>query len=88
MVKAAEPKLRLLRIAWMQIYNTDGQLVASGSDGLWSGSILNPVEYDENGNSFFYQVWTGTGTNGTADGPLGEFPASIGPGDRGTLPGR
>ncbi len=60
--------------AAVPIYNTAGQLVASGSAGLWSGSILNPVEYDENGNSFFYQVWTGTGTNGTADGPLGEFP--------------
>ena len=31
------------------LYNTHGQLVATNSADLWDGSILNPIQYDEQG---------------------------------------
>ena len=60
------------------IYNTAGQLIATGSS-LWSGSIQNPVGYNQfgiaigppSGDLF---VWTGTLPGGTvSEDPVGVF---------------
>ena len=54
--------------ASVPIYNTAGQLVASGSSELWSGNLQSPVEYDQNGNLVAdTSVWTGTDTGGASD---------------------
>jgi hypothetical protein len=51
--------------ASVPIYNTAGQLVASNSLQLWSGSLVNPIAYDQFGtgpeNAYPY---TGTGSTG------------------------
>ncbi len=59
--------------ASVPIYNTNGQLVASGSSNLWTSSLVNPIDYDENGNlvSNTY-VWTGGGET-AYNGGLGDF---------------
>jgi autotransporter-associated beta strand protein len=46
------------------IYNTQGQLVASGYAQLWSGNPANFVSYDQFGNAYHYGLWTGTQPNG------------------------
>ena len=58
--------------AGVPIYNTQGQLVATGS-GLWSGQLQNPIEYDPTGGYEGGVVWTGSKSDGTAniDGDLG-----------------
>ena len=53
------------------IFNTAGELVASGSSQLWSGTeILNPIKYDQDGASIYgrlsWWVWTGTDSYGLA----------------------
>ena len=56
------------------LYNTHGDLIASSAAQLWSGSIDNPVLYDETGTAVTSYppenrsdvVWTGTRPNGTA----------------------
>jgi hypothetical protein len=59
--------------ASIPIYNTIGQLVATGSSGLWGGELLqNPIDYDQYGNSMSGAEWqaciyTGTNIDGTAD---------------------
>ena len=55
------------------VYNTQGQLVANAATPLYnvSGTILNPISYDQFGNSDISYVWTGTYYDGTPDNPLG-----------------
>ncbi len=66
------------------VYLADGTLVTSSttSTGLWSGSLLNPVDEDLSDRLITHQgTWTGTGTNGSVyyqspiypAGPLGDF---------------
>jgi uncharacterized repeat protein (TIGR03803 family) len=64
--------------ATVPIYNTAGQLVASGSSQLWLSVFANPIGFDEFGNpSSASKAWTGTG-HGLAMYPLGEFPLEPG----------
>ena len=48
------------------LYNTRGDLIATGEADLWDGAIANPVGYDEFGGEVVEdaQVWTGTNTLG------------------------
>ncbi len=57
------------------IYNTGGQLVASDSASLWSGAIDSPIIYNQDGllAPAAQPVWTGSSSDGTPLGPLGEF---------------
>jgi hypothetical protein len=63
------------------IYNTAGLLVAddatTSSGGLFSGSVLTPIDYDENGALNPVFTFTGTDANGVASY------APLGPGDYG-----
>jgi len=49
------------------IYNTNGDLIATGEADLWDGSIANPVGYDEFGNAVAEgtKVWSGTTGSGS-----------------------
>ena len=61
------------------VYLADGTLVTTSttSTGLWSGSLLNPINEDLSGmgvNTGSTGLWTGTNTNGSASAnPLGNF---------------
>lgn len=46
------------------IYNTAGQLVASGASAFWSASHSAPIEYDQQGALVQSIVWTGTSPAG------------------------
>jgi hypothetical protein len=46
------------------VYTLDGTEVASG--GLYGGSLLAPIDIDQNGNTLSGIVWTGSNTSGTA----------------------
>ncbi len=51
------------------VYLADGTLVTTSttSTGLWSGSLLNPIDEDLSGGIINQQgTWTGTNTNGSA----------------------
>ncbi len=51
----------------MPVYNTQGIEVASGATGLYSGSILNAVAYDQFGTASSAPfVWTGSDASGAA----------------------
>ena len=67
------------------VYNTAGQLVANATTPLYSvsGTILNPIGYDQFGNAQNSYVWTGSGYDGTPDDPLGGQPYSYGQPDLG-----
>jgi len=54
--------------SYLPVYNTQGILVSSNaSGGLYSGSILQPVAYDQYGNSSGgVFVWTGSNKTGEA----------------------
>ncbi len=50
------------------VYNTAGIEVASSS--IYSGNLLNPVLYDQNGNQdLTTSAWTGSSPNGTPFSP-------------------
>ena len=49
----------------LPIYNTLGQLVATGT-GLWSGALVNPIDGDQYGNPIEADVWTGSTSAGYA----------------------
>jgi hypothetical protein len=54
------------------IYDLNGDLIAAdattGTNGLFSGSLLQPISYDEiNASPENYYVWTGTTTAGAED---------------------
>ncbi len=61
--------------ASVPIYNTNGQLVATGSTALWSDDLQNPVDYDQSGQlAASSYVWSGSNDSGTAGTlPLGEL---------------
>jgi hypothetical protein len=51
------------------IYNTNGQLIASGKTDLWDGTVQNYINFDQYGNqatSSNRYPWTGTLWNGHA----------------------
>ncbi len=52
------------------VFNTNNQLVAKDADALWSGQLVNPIDFDENSDLVpsGTQVWTGTNVNGTPSG--------------------
>ncbi len=41
-------------------YNTQGMLVATSNADLWDGTLVNPIEFDEQGTSYPANIWTGT----------------------------
>jgi hypothetical protein len=61
------------------VYLADGTLVTTSttSTGLWSGSLLNPIDETISGmgiHSGSTGTWTGTNTNGSvSSNPLGDF---------------
>jgi len=59
------------------VYLVDGTLVTTSttSTGLWSGSLLDPIDEDITGTLHRNLVtWTGTNTNGSSSShPLGDF---------------
>jgi len=59
--------------AMAPVYLADGTLVTSSttSAGLWSGSLLHPIDHDLTGARPGDEVWTGTDQHGSAQDPLG-----------------
>jgi len=43
-----------------EVYDNDGNLVASDADDLWDGSIANAIDTDPNGEAIAARVWTGS----------------------------
>jgi hypothetical protein len=68
------------------VYLVDGTLVTTSttSSGLWSGSLLNPIDEDISGASMKnLAIYTGTTASGVASGdPLGNF-SNVTEGDSG-----
>lgn len=67
--KAAKDRLTHATIPYVRI---DGFIVANGWNDLVDGSLQNPINRDENGNTEPYQdywvTWTGTSISGTGSG--------------------
>lgn len=74
----------------LPVYNTRGELVASPATGLYTTTLLNPISFDQYGNSngleglddganVASQVWTGSTAAGTkaAGAYLGYLPVTI-----------
>ncbi len=62
---------------WGTLKNLNGDTVSStGFSGLWSGSLENPVGFDQNGIAMTGQAWTATNTSGGRD--PGSFANAIG----------
>ena len=60
------------------IYDTQGELVASGATGLYTSNLLLPILYNQNGDAIFDDsIWTGSTSAGVADQPLGGIDATI-----------
>jgi hypothetical protein len=55
------------------VYTLNGVEVASGTNGLYSGSLLSPVDIDQNGNTLSTGVWTGSNSAGTASGGINDL---------------
>jgi hypothetical protein len=56
------------------VYNTRGELVATGAADLWDGTIAHAIQYDEGGGDIFsdFAVFTGSsGVGGVTAGPCG-----------------
>jgi hypothetical protein len=53
------------------VYLVNGTEVATSTEtstgGLWSGSLLSPIDIDISGNSRITYAWTGTDTSGTSE---------------------
>lgn len=47
------------------VYNTIGQRVADGYTDMWDGQISAPILYDENGDRYNSDAWTGSWYDGT-----------------------
>jgi hypothetical protein len=64
------------------VYNTQGILLASAATGIYNGSLLNPVQFNQFGTSESTEVWTGTQPDGgTAEGSqLGGASSGLGGG--------
>ena len=48
------------------VFNMNLDLVATGFDDIWDGSVSRPINLDELGRSNTVDPWTGTNANGTA----------------------
>ena len=49
-----------------------------GTSGLWSGSLISPIDKDINGaTAFSFAIYTGTSPHGVALHPLGGFPSVV-----------
>jgi hypothetical protein len=55
------------------VYTLDGVEVASSANALYSGSLLSPIDIDQNGNTLSLDVWTGSNTAGTAAGGINDL---------------
>jgi len=65
------------------IYNTAGDLVATGNPDLFDGILESPIRWDQSGNEpAFTIVWTGTDTSGGGLNPLGGFGPRLGQSNR------
>ncbi|MGA3186471.1 MAG: PEP-CTERM sorting domain-containing protein [Bryobacteraceae bacterium] len=53
------------------VYTLDGTEVASS--GLYGGSLLSPIDIDQNGNTDSTSVWTGSTTAGTVAGGINDL---------------
>jgi hypothetical protein len=53
------------------VYNLESTELASA--GVYGGTLLSPVGFDENGNSSGIEVWTGSTTSGTAAGGINDL---------------
>ena len=62
----------------MPIYNTHGQLVATGYSQFWSTAHGSPINYNQNGDPTDRSVWTGTDPDGDVLYPLGAPPSAYG----------
>ena len=63
------------------VYNLQGDLIATGFDDIWDGSISNPVYYTEAGlDAPSNHVRTGTGVDGTGNVELGGYKSTLGRG--------
>lgn len=53
-----------------KVYNMGGELVATGFSDFWDGShtVGVGIDFDENGTSRNFNVWTGSNTDGTDAG--------------------
>lgn len=62
------------------VYLPDGTLITSNttSTGLWSGTLLHPIDEDLTGVHSPTNVWTGTNAQGTQDVVIGT-PLPLGP---------
>ena len=63
--------------AGVPIYDTRGDIIVPSTGSLWSGTLQNPIYYDQAGRADMYSyVWTGTNPDGspaeyTLGGPSG-----------------
>jgi hypothetical protein len=48
------------------VYNMNLELVATGHDDMWDGSVGSSLAWNESGTSNFDDAWTGSHTDGTA----------------------
>jgi hypothetical protein len=53
------------------VYNLENTELATS--GVYGGTLLSPVGFDENGNSSATEVWTGSTTSGTAAGGINDL---------------
>jgi hypothetical protein len=53
------------------VYNLSGQIVATGSLDMFDGTLVAPIEYNQNGLLQSSYVWTGTLPTGIEDSGLG-----------------
>jgi hypothetical protein len=55
------------------VFTLDGAEVASGANTLYSGTLLSPIDIDENANSLTAAVWTGSLEDGLAAGGINDL---------------
>lgn len=55
------------------VYALDGEEVASGSATLYSGTLLSPIDFDQNGDLLLTNTWTGSTAAGTAAGGINDL---------------
>ena len=70
------------------VYNTNGDLVATGHTDMWDGNISAPIQYDEFGNVQSGEVWSGTSSSGVWSGTScddWDFPSNFSSGDFGVV---
>ncbi len=55
------------------VYALNGDEVASGSATLYSGTLLSPINIDQNGDLLLTNTWTGSTAAGTAAGGINDL---------------